>query len=80
MIGVDLYSADLTREVAATMLSEHHIILNRTSETVLRFLPPYILEPQHVDQAVAALETTFAEVNSMVTTSAVPAPGDHFHE
>ena len=80
MIGVELFSADLTREVAANMLSQHHIILNRTSETVLRFLPPYILEREHVDHAVAALETTIVAATSMVTSSAAPAPGDHFHE
>ena len=33
-----------------------HIIINRTSETVLRFLPPYILERKHVDTAIAALD------------------------
>ena len=35
---------------------ERRIILNRTSETVLRFLPPYILERAHVDLAIAALD------------------------
>ena len=36
------------------MLAER-IILNRTSDTVLRFLPPYILESKHIDIAIAAL-------------------------
>ena len=80
MIGVEFFSPDLARDVAATMLSEHHIILNRTSETVMRFLPPYILEREHVDQAVAALEAILAATSSMVITSAASAPGDHFHE
>lgn len=80
MIGVELFSADLAREIAATMLSQHHIILNRTSDTVLRFLPPYILERDHVDQAVAALETTLSAAATMVSTTAAPAPGDNFHE
>jgi acetylornithine/N-succinyldiaminopimelate aminotransferase len=37
------------------------VILNRTSETVLRFLPPYILERKHVDIAVAALDSILTE-------------------
>ncbi|HZY60129.1 MAG TPA: aspartate aminotransferase family protein [Candidatus Binataceae bacterium] len=55
MLGVEMNDAELAKTIAAKMLSRH-IILNRTSETVLRFLPPYILEKQHVDQAVAALD------------------------
>ncbi len=43
MLGVELNSAELAKQVAAQMM-ERHIIINRTSETVLRFLPPYILE------------------------------------
>ncbi|MGC9292606.1 MAG: aspartate aminotransferase family protein [Acidobacteriaceae bacterium] len=55
MIGVELVSAELAKSVAAQMM-EQRILLNRTSETVLRFLPPYILQRQHIDQAVAALD------------------------
>ena len=80
MIGVEFFSADLAREVAAAMLSAHHIILNRTSETVLRFLPPYILTRDHVDQAVTALETTLAADAVMASGDTAAAPGDHFHE
>jgi acetylornithine aminotransferase/acetylornithine/N-succinyldiaminopimelate aminotransferase len=55
MIGVELASAELAKSVAAQML-EQRILLNRTSETVLRFLPPYIIQRKHIDQAVAALD------------------------
>ena len=48
-------SADLAKEVF-NALTEAHIILNRTHETVLRFLPPYLIERKHVDQAVGALD------------------------
>jgi acetylornithine aminotransferase/acetylornithine/N-succinyldiaminopimelate aminotransferase len=34
---------------------ERRILINRTSETVLRFLPPYIMGREHVDLAVSAL-------------------------
>ena len=43
------------KQIAAQMM-ERHIIINRTSETVLRFLPPYILERKHVEIAITALD------------------------
>lgn len=55
MIGVELSSAELAQKVAAQMM-ERRIIVNRTSETVLRFLPPYILESKHVETAIQALD------------------------
>ncbi|RZU39038.1 aspartate aminotransferase family protein [Edaphobacter modestus] len=54
MLGVELTSAELAKQVAAQMM-ERHIIINRTSETVLRFLPPYILENKHVEMTIDAL-------------------------
>ncbi len=80
MIGVELDSAALAKTILTEML-DRQIILNRTSETVLRFLPPYILERTHVDTAVAALD-------DLLTLNAVPAghiasqpaPGAEFHE
>jgi acetylornithine/N-succinyldiaminopimelate aminotransferase len=60
MIGLELDSEELAKTVAAEMLARR-IILNRTSETVLRFLPPYILERKHVDVAVAALDSILTE-------------------
>jgi acetylornithine/N-succinyldiaminopimelate aminotransferase len=55
MLGLELNSAELATQVAAQMM-ERHIILNRTSETVLRFLPPYLLERKHVEIAITALD------------------------
>jgi acetylornithine aminotransferase/acetylornithine/N-succinyldiaminopimelate aminotransferase len=55
MLALDLDSADLAKTVAAEMMQQR-ILLNRTSETVLRFLPPYILQKEHVDMAIAALD------------------------
>jgi acetylornithine/N-succinyldiaminopimelate aminotransferase len=55
MLGMELADPELAKHVAAQML-ERHIIINRTSETVLRFLPPFIVEPKHIDQAVQALD------------------------
>jgi len=36
---------------------EKRILINRTSETVLRFLPPFILGKDDVDHAIAALDS-----------------------
>jgi acetylornithine aminotransferase/acetylornithine/N-succinyldiaminopimelate aminotransferase len=55
MLGLELNSAELATQVASQMM-ERRIILNRTSETVLRFLPPYILEHKHVETATTALD------------------------
>ncbi len=55
MIGLELHSADLAKSVLGEML-KRHIILNRTHETVLRFLPPYLITTYHVDQTIAALD------------------------
>lgn len=76
MIGLDLHSAEQAKAVADTLL-ERRIILNRTSDTVLRFLPPYILERAHVDQAVAALDLALSETSALAAAS---TPGDTFHE
>jgi len=73
MIGVELESADLAKEVFNGLM-DSHIILNRTHETVLRFLPPYLIERKHVDQTIAALDhqltlhKTGSEVSNARTT------------
>jgi len=70
MLGMDLANADLAKHVAAQML-ERHIIINRTSETVLRFLPPFILERQHIDQAVQALDEILSSASAANLSAAV---------
>jgi len=54
MLGMELNSADLAQQVVAQLL-RRRILINRTSETVLRFLPPYIVQKKHVDQVIRAL-------------------------
>lgn len=56
MLGLELNSADLAKSVHEQMMTKHHIILNRTHDTVLRFLPPYLITREHVDQTVGALD------------------------
>jgi acetylornithine/N-succinyldiaminopimelate aminotransferase len=60
MIGAELDSADLAKLAVAEML-KRRIVINCTSDTTLRFLPPYILERAHVDTTIAALDEIFTE-------------------
>ena len=75
MLGVELSSAELAQKVAAQMM-ERKIIINRTSETVLRFLPPYILERRHIDIAIQTLDELLRTSKSYA--GATPA-GEKLH-
>jgi acetylornithine/N-succinyldiaminopimelate aminotransferase len=55
MQAVEVDSPELAKAVARQLLQEG-IIINRTHETVLRFLPPYVIQKKHVDQVVKALD------------------------
>ncbi len=74
MLAVELDSADLAKHVLAEMM-RRCILINRTSETVLRFLPPYILEREHVDAAVDALSEILSE--SAFAAATPTAGGTH---
>jgi acetylornithine aminotransferase/acetylornithine/N-succinyldiaminopimelate aminotransferase len=60
MLAMEMESAELAKQIAAKML-ERRILINRTSETVLRFLPPYIMGKEHVDLAVSAINDILSE-------------------
>ena len=60
MLAAELDSAELAKLIGKEML-KRKILINVTSDTVLRFLPPYILQKEHVDQAVAALDEILSE-------------------
>ena len=72
MLAIELDSADLAKTVLGEMM-KRHILINRTSETVLRFLPPYIIEKQHVDESLLALDEILTEHTAQ--TAAAPSPG-----
>src|SRR6185437_4268364 len=55
MLAIELDSADLAKAVVANLLA-NGILINRTHDTVLRFLPPYIIEKKHVDEVIDALD------------------------
>ena len=79
MLGVEIDSPELAKRAAAEMMARH-IIINRTSETVLRFLPPFVLERKHVDAAIAALDGILTSLTSTTATLAGHAPGgEHSH-
>jgi acetylornithine/N-succinyldiaminopimelate aminotransferase len=59
MQAVELDSQDLAKAVVRQLLQEG-IIINRTHDTVLRFLPPYVIQKKHVDQVISALNTALA--------------------
>jgi acetylornithine aminotransferase/acetylornithine/N-succinyldiaminopimelate aminotransferase len=67
MIGIELASADLAKQLHAAMM-QRRILLNRTHETVLRFLPPYLITREHIDQTIAALDELL--LHHSVATSA----------
>jgi acetylornithine/N-succinyldiaminopimelate aminotransferase len=66
MLGVEMDSADAAKAVVARLL-QRGILINRTHETTLRFLPPYIIEKKHIDQLIRELDS------ALKTSSAKPA-------
>ena len=77
MIAAELDSADLAKLTVAEML-KRHILINCTSDTVLRFLPPYILERAHVDTAILALDEIFTE-HAAAASAAPSTQGGNIH-
>jgi len=76
MVAAELDSAELAKLTVAEML-KRRILINCTSDTVLRFLPPYILERSHVDTAIQALDEIFTEHAALSGAQAAPAAGGH---
>jgi acetylornithine/N-succinyldiaminopimelate aminotransferase len=64
MLAMELDSSDTAKAVVSTLLKKR-ILINRTHETVLRFLPPYIIQEKHVDEVLRALD-------SALTSSGAP--------
>ena len=71
MLGMDLDSADRAKAVVSQLLAGG-ILINRTQDTVLRFLPPYIIQRTHVDQVIRALDSAL--------TSSEPKKADQQRE
>ena len=60
MIGVELEfnGADMVKKML-----EKGFLINCTSDTVLRFLPPLIVEKEHINAIVNAQDEVYAEIN-----------------
>jgi acetylornithine/N-succinyldiaminopimelate aminotransferase len=63
MLGMELNSADTAKQVVSQLM-QRGILINRTHETVLRFLPPYIIEKKHVDQLIRELDRALSSGSS----------------
>jgi len=68
MLAAELDNADLAKQTVAEML-KRKILINCTSDTVLRFLPPFILERKHVDEAIKALDAILTEKVAAVSAA-----------
>jgi acetylornithine aminotransferase/acetylornithine/N-succinyldiaminopimelate aminotransferase len=53
-------------------MMEQRILLNRTHETVLRFLPPFLITREHIDRTIAALDELLA-MHTQPTSSHSPS-------
>jgi acetylornithine/N-succinyldiaminopimelate aminotransferase len=73
MIGVELDSADLAKEVVKQML-DRKIIINRTHETTLRFLPPFIVTRKQIDEVVKTLDQVLTNCASATDAGASAGP------
>ncbi len=75
MVAAEVDSAELGKAAVTEML-KRRILINCTSDTVLRFLPPFILEREHVDTAIAALDEILTE---HAAHAATPSQGGRTH-
>jgi acetylornithine aminotransferase/acetylornithine/N-succinyldiaminopimelate aminotransferase len=68
MLGVDMTEPDIAK-AAVQHLLDKGILINRTHDTVLRFLPPYIIKKKHVDQVVSALDSALSASPAVATSA-----------
>jgi acetylornithine/N-succinyldiaminopimelate aminotransferase len=68
MLALDLDSSETAKAVLSELLAKG-ILINRTHETVLRFLPPYIIEKKHVDEVVRELDKALAKSRTKSRTT-----------
>jgi acetylornithine aminotransferase/acetylornithine/N-succinyldiaminopimelate aminotransferase len=78
MQAMELDSADLAKAVAKQLLQQG-IIINRTHETVLRFLPPYVIQKKHVDQVIKALDAALCQHAESTTKETAPTRRKEVH-
>ena len=59
MLALELDSAEAAQSVVNQLLAKG-ILINRTHDTVLRLLPPYIVEKKHIDEVIHELDRALA--------------------
>ncbi|MBB6066853.1 acetylornithine transaminase [Methanococcus maripaludis] len=59
MVGVEL---TFNGSDIVSKMFEKGFLINCTSDTVLRFLPPLIVEKEHIDAMISALDEVFSEI------------------
>ncbi|HET9280712.1 MAG TPA: aspartate aminotransferase family protein [Candidatus Angelobacter sp.] len=69
MVGVELESAELAKEIFQKLLKAGTIV-NRTDETVIRLLPPFIVKKQHIDVLIRQLEQALAKNATLAAAAA----------
>jgi acetylornithine/N-succinyldiaminopimelate aminotransferase len=60
-----MVGAELSQPIARTVVQkalERRLILNAVGETILRIVPPLIISPADVDEAIETLRQVFAEM------------------
>jgi acetylornithine/N-succinyldiaminopimelate aminotransferase len=63
MLAMELNSSDVAKAVVSEML-KRKILINRTNDTVLRFLPPYIIQKRHVDEVSGVLDDVLSKLTT----------------
>jgi acetylornithine/succinyldiaminopimelate/putrescine aminotransferase len=59
-----MWGLDLDRPAAAVVDAalQQRLLINRTSETVIRLLPPYVITEREIDEALPLLESAISSV------------------
>jgi len=66
MLAIEIDSAETATAIVSDLLAKG-ILINRTHDTVLRFLPPYIIEKKHVDYVIQALDHALGKPKALTT-------------
>jgi len=61
MLGAQVDTAGRAKAIVKEAMARG-VILNRTNDKVLRFLPPFIISQQEIDRAIEVLEGVFGQV------------------
>jgi ornithine--oxo-acid transaminase len=69
MIGVELDTTYVPARVFCERLASNGVLTKDTRDSVIRFTPPLVITEQQIEEALAAIRRTFAEVGSGISNS-----------